>query len=153
MQQDLRMAIACLDADIAKRPAHWQAFWVRGKALQALGEHPQARDSFARAYAIEASDPNVGRELMMELIENGELAEAVRVSGEVSSRHPADAGLRANHALALVLAGDVPGAQRAIQEALRLDSSDPVSRALSARIDAIARNERPRPRTLQDLER
>lgn len=150
---DLRAGIACLDRDITAYPSHWQAFWVRGKAYQALRDHTLARESLAAAYKLETSNSNVGRELMFELLALGLFADGAKVAVEVAQRAPQDAGLRANLALALVLAGDLPGAQEAITTALRLDPDDTISQALERRIGEIARGERPRPRSFQDLER
>lgn len=150
---DLRAGIACLDRDLTAHPAHWQALWLRGKAYQSLSDHVLARESLAAAYALETSNPNVGRELMFELLSLGLFADGAKVAAEVAQRSPQDAGLRANLALALVLNGDVAGAREAITTALRLDPDDTISKALGRRIGEIARGERPRPRSLQELER
>jgi Flp pilus assembly protein TadD len=151
-ERHLRAGIACLDRLLVLAPGNWAALWIRGKAFQSLGEHGSAADSFAQAYRIQDGNPDVGRELVVELLETRGFAQAVDISQQLARRHPQNAGLWANLALALLLAHDLPAARKAIDEALRLDSSDAITLALKQRIDEIAAGRRPQPMTLQDLE-
>lgn len=151
--QELRKGIACLDRAIQLRPDYWQAHWVRGKAYQALGEMHDARGSFRSAYALNAENPDVGRELVKAHIDLSEFSEAVLISKRLVDTFPTDAGLRANYALALVLNGQVGAAQTAAADALRLDPADAITRALKGRIDDVANGKRARPRSLDDFER
>jgi Flp pilus assembly protein TadD len=145
--------IACLDKAIELRPDYWQALWVRGKAYQALGEKRAARDSFRAAYILNPDHPDVGRELVLAYIEQSEYSEALPIAKSLANNHPQDAGLRANYALVLVLDGQIGAAQTTIADALRLDPSDSVTQVLKTRIDEIASGKRPRPKSVQDLQR
>ncbi len=150
---DLYAGIACLTRVVRLNPANWRALWIRGKAQQALGNHSKARDSFRAAYAINHLNLNVGRELELELLELGEFDQAVSVATEVATRQPRDGGLQANLALALVLNGDISGAQEAINQSLALEPDDPISSSLKERIDEVAAGTRPAPKSIRELER
>jgi tetratricopeptide (TPR) repeat protein len=150
---EVRTGIACLDKAIRLRPDYWQALWFRGKAYQALGEMRAAADSFRAAYDVNPANPDVGRELVLAYIDQGEFGEALPIAKGLVDHHPKDAGLRANYALALVLDGQISAAQAAIADALILDPSDSVTRVLKTRIDEVANGKRARPKSAHDLER
>ena len=148
----LRAGIACLDRVLGLSPTNWSAFWVRGKALQSLGQHETAMSSFAGAYALQPGNPDVGREYVLELFETKAFSNAVGISMKLAQDHPTDAGLRANLALAHLLNHDVARAQKTIEEARALDPTDQVTRALKHRIEEIASGRRKQPQSLQELE-
>ncbi len=150
--QHLRTGIACLDRVLKITPGHWQSLWIRGKAYQALSEHEAARASFASAYAIQPDHPDAAREHVVELLQVHRPVEAVRVARAISTKHPQNAGLRANLAVALVLNGDTGEAQEVVREALHLDPNDQITAALKARIDEVASGKRNAPKTLKELE-
>ena len=150
---EVRRGISCLDKAIELRPDYWQALWFRGKAYQALGEMRAARDSFRAAYNLQPENPDVGRELVITYIDQSEFGEAVPIAKRLAEDHPIDAGLKANYALALVLDGQIGAGQATIADALRLDPSDSVTRALKTRIDEIASGKRARPQSVHDLEK
>jgi Tfp pilus assembly protein PilF len=148
----LRAGIACLDRVLALAPKNWSAFWVRGKALQTLGEHVRSANSFASAYKIQPDNPDVGREYVLELLETKAFPEAVNVSSKLSGDNPTNAGLLANLALALLLNHELQRAAKAIEAALALDPNDPVTKALKHRIEEVASGRRKQPQSLQELE-
>lgn len=151
-ERDLRAGIACLDRAIQLAPDNWGALWIRGKAFQSLGDHRGAVDAFGRAFQIQSNNPDVGRELVVELLETNSLQRAVGVSEQLAARYPDNAGLRANLALARLLAHDLPGAAKDIDEALRLDPRDPITKALKQRIAEISAGHRPQPQSYRELE-
>jgi tetratricopeptide (TPR) repeat protein len=150
-EKELREGIGYLDRALKLYPENWAALWLRGKALQAVGAHTSAHESFQAAYGLQAANPDVGRELVLECMEIGKFDEAVRVANIISRDNPTNAGLRANLALALVLAGRVAEAQKAVGEALELDPGDEVTQALQHRIDDVARGKRAKPKQMKDL--
>ena len=150
---ELRKGIACLDKAVQLQPDYWQAFWVRGKAYQALGDLRGARGSFQSAFALHPENPDVGRELVLAHLELSEYREALPIAKLLADTYPNDAGLRANYAVALVLDGQIGTSQKVIADALQLDPSDTVTRALKIRIDEVARGDRPKPGSVRDLER
>ena len=152
-EADVRTGIACLENALAVRPSNWSALWLRGKGFQALGEHLHAVESLRSAYLIEQTNPDVGRELMVELIEIQKFDEAVVIAEAVVRASPDNAGLKANLALALVLDRQLPRARLMIADALRADPSDAISEALARRIEEISDGRRPQPHTFAELQR
>src|SRR6185295_5395605 len=88
-------------------PNNWSALWFLGMASRVAGYKGDAYDALRRAYAIKPDHVDVGRELVLQCCINGRGAEAVQVSGRVLALKPEDGGLLSNHALALLLAGEV----------------------------------------------
>jgi tetratricopeptide (TPR) repeat protein len=150
---EIRVGIACLDHALRIDPSNWSALWIRGKGLQALGEHTLAVESFLAAYRLHSDDPEMGRELGAELLETGRFPEAVRVARSISDRRPQDAGMKANVALAQLLAGDIAAAQQTVAEALKLDPNDSITKALAQVILDVSTGKRPRPKSLHELQR
>lgn len=150
---ELREGISCLDKAIQLLPSYWQALWFRGKACQALGETRAARDSLQSAFALHPENPDVGRELVIAHLDLSEYREALPIAKGLAETHTKDAGLRANYGAALILDGQIAAAQAVIADALQLDPSDGVTRALKARIDDVANGVRPKPKSVHDLER
>jgi tetratricopeptide (TPR) repeat protein len=116
--KDLREGVGYLDVVVGLKPDNWAASWVRGKAQQALNEHEAAYDSFRRAYEIDESNPDVGRELAAECLETGRASEAVRIAQALTARAPKDAGLLANLALAHLINGQLDEAARAARDGI-----------------------------------
>jgi tetratricopeptide (TPR) repeat protein len=150
---DLRTGIACLDRALALRPTNWAAQWFRGKGYQSLGEHVAALDAFRAAFRLAPDQPDVGRELAVELLEVGQFDEAVEVATDLVTRHPDDAGLEANLGLALLLDGKLDAAKARVADALRRAPDDTVTQSLQRLIEEVASGARPPPRALADLER
>lgn len=87
----------------------------------------------------------VGRNLGMECIALGYGQEAITVTAAMTKLAPGDAGLLANHALALLIAGDVDGAFREVRRALQMSPDDEITLRLPELIDNVraGRVERP----------
>jgi Flp pilus assembly protein TadD len=76
----------------------------------------------------------------------GKGEEAARVSREVMEKHPNNAGLISNHALALLIAGHVQEAEETVQSALQLEPENQITRNLAGLIAAVRNGRVPRPR-------
>jgi tetratricopeptide (TPR) repeat protein len=150
--RELREGIRLLDDALKLFPDNWSALWIQGKAFQALGEHEQAYTRFKRSYALQGNNPDVARELMLESLEVGRANEAVDVARGAATKHPGDSGLRANLALALLLAGRLDEAAATAAEAQRMDPSDVITKDLVSIISEVRRGKRPRPRHVSDLQ-
>jgi tetratricopeptide (TPR) repeat protein len=151
--RDLREGIRLLDEALKLAPDNWAALWMQGKAYQVLEEHEQAYVHFKRSFAIQRENADVARELMLECLELHRWIEAAEVGGVAVSRSPKDAGLRANLALALLLAGHVDDANDVANAALRMDSSDQITKDLVRKIGDVRSGRRPPPRSVSDLEK
>ena len=151
--RDLREGIRLLDEALTLFPENWSALWIQGKAFQALDEHTQAYARFKRAHALQRNNPDVGREFMFECLEVGHADEAVEVAQTAASRAPRDAGLRANLALAFLLAGRIKEANDTANQAQILDPADTITKDLVRVIAEVRSGKRPRPRHISDLEK
>jgi len=150
--EELLAGIACLDRALELAPTNWAAFWLRGKAYQALGHHARSADSFRSAYRLRPQNPDVGRELALEQMELGEFQDALSVGEKLVLAFPNDAGLKANLALSLLLAGRLQRARNTINDAIRLDPNDAISRELKRRIDEVANGSRSQPHSLKEFQ-
>jgi tetratricopeptide (TPR) repeat protein len=103
IERGRRLLTRALDLD----PKNWSAYWLLGMACRVAGYKDQAYEAFSRAWAIKPDHVDVGRELVLQCCINGRGAEAVQVSARVLALKPEDGGLLSNHALALLLAGEV----------------------------------------------
>jgi tetratricopeptide (TPR) repeat protein len=115
-------------------PNNWSAYWILGMACRAAGYKDEAYEALSRAWAINPNQVDVGRELVLQCCINGRGMEAVQVSGKVLALKQEDAGLLSNHALALLLAGEVG---RARFFAARATAAAPDNRAAQGVAQAI----------------
>jgi tetratricopeptide (TPR) repeat protein len=126
-------------------PRYWAALWFRGTAHKCLRELEPAYDDFRRAYALEKTNPNVGRELACMCMALGKGEEAVQVSREVLEKNPSGADLMSNFALALLVAGDVSQAEAVVENSLKLDPTDKITRNLAKMITSVRAGQTARP--------
>jgi tetratricopeptide (TPR) repeat protein len=152
-ETELNEGIRNLDVALEIAPESWPAWWLRGKAEQALKDHEAAYESFERSYRLHAANPDVGRELVAECLETGRSGEAVAVAEAISRENPQDEGLLANLALAQLLNGHLDEALRVADAALRLDPDDAITKTVRRRIEDVRAGRRPQPTKLGDLQR
>lgn len=152
-REPLLSAIADLQAVTVYNPGNWAAFWFKGKAYQALGNKDAANREFKAAFALERQNPDVAREYGISCLDLGLGAEAVLSATHASGLVPDDAGLKANLALALLLAGRNGEAKEAIDESLSASPDDPISKSVHRLIDEVLSGKRKQPRFMADLER
>lgn len=105
--KDIEKGRRLLTRALDLNPTNWSAYWMMGMACRAAGYKDQAYEALSRAWAINPGHVDVGRELVLQCCINGRGAEAVQVSARVLALRPDDAGLLSNHALALLLAGEI----------------------------------------------
>jgi tetratricopeptide (TPR) repeat protein len=148
---DLREGIGYLDAALQLVPGNWAAWWVRGKAQQALGDHEAAYESLRRAYAINSGHVDVGREFVAECLETGRGAEGAEIAEVLSRREPKNAGLLANLAVAYLIGGRLDDASRAADAALQLDRTDAITASVRRRIEDVRAGRWPQPTRLAEL--
>lgn len=124
--EDIEKGRRLLTRALDLKPDNWSAYWMMGMACRAAGYKDQAYEALSRAWAINPAHVDVGRELVLQCCINGRGAEAVQVSSKVLALKPEDAGLLSNHALALLLAGEIG---RARFFAAKATSAAPENRA------------------------
>ena len=144
-RRKVKKALAMLDDVIAAAPDLFANHWIRGMALRALGDAEGSARSLGKAFELEPANADVAREYCAACLALGAGDEAVRVARHNLALHPDDAGLRANLALALLVAGDVRGASLEVQAAVDCAPADPISLRLLALIRSVEAGERPCP--------
>ncbi len=144
--------IALLGVVTTYSPSNWSAHWICGKGYQALGDSPAACDAFKFAFDIQTKNPDVAREYMFECLNLGRGSEGLRAAKVAVDLNPSDAGLHANLALAYLVSGDAPSALNAVDEALRIDPSDSISKNVRKVTQQIIDGKRPLPRKLGELD-
>jgi Flp pilus assembly protein TadD len=110
----------------------------------ALPDNEGAFHALERAYTANPAQADVSREFGGQCLALGRGDQAVTVCERNCSLHPKDAGLRANLALACVVAGDMNRAKGEITRALEIDPLDKITRALEKMIDDVIAGKRPR---------
>ena len=150
-QADLRRGIALYSAVVSYAPTNWNAYWLMGKAYQALREPTNAFEAFGKAFSLQKNNADVAREYMFECLELGRTTEGIAAAEHALSLEPNDAGLLANLALAYTIAGRIPEASATVEKSLAIDPTDNVTLNLKRMIREISEGKRPQPRKLGDL--
>jgi tetratricopeptide (TPR) repeat protein len=148
---ELKRAIQMLDAVTTYAPTNWSAFWIKGKAYQAIEDRKAACAAFKSAFDLQDKNPDVAREYMFECLNLGDGVEGLRAAQHALALNPSDAGLHANLALALVIAAKPKEALAAIDEALRIDPQDKISQNVRKVVMKIIDGTKPQPKTLSEL--
>ena len=151
-EADLREGLGSLQRAVAIQPRSWPAYWLIGKAYQALDDHPRACAAFRQAVRHCKDNADVARELSLECLQLGTFKEAVEAARLAVRVERSDPGLQANLALALLLAGDVDDALDQAEQAVARSPGDEINRNLLAVIQEVKDGRRRQPNTLAELE-
>ncbi|WP_158625083.1 tetratricopeptide repeat protein [Corallococcus terminator] len=119
-------------------PENWAAAWTLGMVERRLGNDVRASECFTRAFELNPYNPDVCREASISAGLVGRMEDAVRFSEAALVVGPDDAGLVANLALNLLLAGRAAEALPRAREAVARAPKDPVSRAVLALTEQVA---------------
>lgn len=144
-REEINRGISTLERVLVLNPQNWAACWVIGKGYQALGDHERAYEAFKASWAVHKENADVAREYMLECLNLGKGAEGVALAEQALELTPDDPGLIANHALALLIDGQVDSAEHQAQRALRLDDTDKVTQELQRVIANVKSGKRRRP--------
>jgi tetratricopeptide (TPR) repeat protein len=148
-KRDLAEGIACMKAVVSYNPVNWAAFWILGKAQQALGEQKLEYESFKAAFDIQKEWPDVAREYAWSCLKLGLGEDAVIATKHAISLSPHDAGLQANLAVAYLAIGKNDEADAAISKSLEMDPDDNISQAVRKLIDDVFAGKKPRTKKKQ----
>lgn len=150
-RDDLIRGISLLQEVIKIKPDNWAAYWVMGKAYQALNQSENACDAFGRSFAIQKDNPDVAREYMFECLNLGRTAEAIDAARHGVELSPDDAGLVANLALAYLVGGQIDEAVTAVDKSLKIAPDDKITLDLRTIIHEVRDGKRPQPKSLREL--
>lgn len=147
----LKHAVALFERVLQINPGNWSAMWFIGKVHQRFRNKDEAFGWFERAYQANPSQPDVAREAALCAMEIGRHDAAIVFAHRASQIEPTNPGLRANLALAYLLAGRLPDAQTAIEQALAGAPSDAISQTIRAMVQHFVTNGQVPPTTTPAL--
>lgn len=150
-RQRVEKGIQLLERHVQTCRENWAALWMAGKGSEALGREQQAAGFFRRSLELKPDQPDVARECALMLMRLGAFAEAVQVARQGCQVDSTDAGLQANLALALLLAGELDGALEAARTAVRMDEQDEVNKNVLDLVQAVHEGRAKPPVSAADL--
>lgn len=151
-REELNRGISLLRTVVEIKPTNSSAYWVMGKAYQALDQSEDACDAFGEAFAIGKDNPDIAREYMLECLNLGRASDAIDAAEHGVSLKPDDAGLVANLAIAYLVGGRVNDALTTVNRSLTLSPDDKVTLHVKKLILEVRDGKRPQPNSAQDLE-
>jgi tetratricopeptide (TPR) repeat protein len=147
----LEGGIAALQKAIAILPANWSAWWIIGKAYQALGDSEKACEAFEKAFMLHKGNADVAREYMFECLRLGKADKGIAAAEHAIRLKPDDAGLLANLALAYLIGGRLEEAAQAVEKSLAISPHDPITQNLKHAIVEVQAGRRPQPKSIAEM--
>lgn len=129
-QKNILDGIEKMNAVVSIVPGNWPAFWLLGKAYEALGQPEDEYRCFKRAFELNPDHVDVAREFMRACLQLGKGDEGVAVAWHACQIRQNDAGLLANLGLAMLIAGQVDEALTVTQQAVEFSPDDEITRNL-----------------------
>ncbi len=110
-------ALTLFDRVLASDSRSPEALDGRGVALDLMGRHPEAQDSYRRAQALAPNSIAIANNLGMSLLLDGRPDEARAVLEPLARRSDANERVTANYGISLAATGDVAAARGVLGEA------------------------------------
>ncbi|WP_198369972.1 tetratricopeptide repeat protein [Roseomonas rosulenta] len=107
-------ALGLFDRVLARDSRNVPALDGRGVALDLMGRHPEAQDSYRRAQAVAPDSISVANNLGLSLLLDGRPDEARAVLEPLARRSDANQRVTANYAIALAATGDEAAARNVL---------------------------------------
>ncbi len=107
-------ALGLFDRVLARDSRNVAALDGRGVALDLMGRHPEAQDSYRRAQAVAPDSISVANNLGLSLLLDGRADEARAVLEPLARRSDANQRVTANYAISLAATGDEAAARRVL---------------------------------------
>lgn len=150
-RDEIERGISLLRQSIAIHPENWSAYWIIGKAYQALDNLQEAYQAFLQAFELCKTNPDVAREYMFEALKLGKAAKGIKAAQHALSLKPDNAGLLANLALAYFIGGQLDDALEAIEQSLAIAPDDQITQNLKLYVEAVDEGRLPQPKTLLEM--
>lgn len=147
----IKEGIKYLDAVTKINPENWAAFWMKGKAYQALGHPQSAYNEFKKSFDIQKENPDVARELVIEALNLGKREEGVEIAKHALTLKPNNPGLMANLGLAYLINDEIENAEDIARKAINFDPLDKINKRVLDIIEEVKSGKRPQPRKYSDL--
>ncbi|TWT62019.1 tetratricopeptide repeat protein [Rubinisphaera italica] len=148
---DVQEALTLLDQVLAEEPDWWNALWFYGKGHSSLGNTEKAYEAFRRAFELEKGVEAIPRELAGACLSLNKFDEAVEVNQHAASLQPDNSPTIGNLAIAYLLAGKLPEAEKTIRAALKLDPQDKINHNIQNIINDVSNGDRPQPKSFDEL--
>ncbi len=149
---ELDRGISLLRDVLKINPANWSAYWVIGKACQALGNSEDACEAFQKSFGLEKGNVDVAREYMFECLNLGQIVKGISAAEHAVKLEPENSGLLANLGLAYFLGEKLEEARKAVEQSLAIAPEDPITQNLHKAIADVQTGKKPQPKSMQDLD-
>ena len=121
---DWTTARAAFEAAIKKNPKQADAYYYLGLVLDKTGDKPGAEKNYKAALDLQPDLQEAAENLTAIYVESQRYDEAIGIAKKALARNAKNAELQLNLAVALSGKGDVDGASKAFDEALKLAPND-----------------------------
>lgn len=138
---------------VALNSINWSAMWLIGKIYQRLDKHAIALAWFVRAYKVNSQQADIPREASISAMAIGNADEGIMYANNALGLQPLNSGLRANLAMALLLAGRVKEAQLTIADIKAGEEPNRITEKLKYIINHFIRTGSTPPTTISALEK
>ena len=116
-------ALATLKA-LADKSPNQSTLGALAQQYEIMNDPKSAAAALARAVALEPDDERLQRDLAQDLIEAGQIDESLKVYRQLAANNPREIGYRLRVAELCRVKRDFPAAEKAVAEALLLDSDN-----------------------------
>jgi len=117
-------ARAAFEAAIKKNPKQADAHYYLGLVMDKVGDKPAAEKNYKTALDLQPDLPEAAENLTAIYVEGQKYDEAIAVAKKALAKNPKNAGMQLNLAFALSGKGDVDGASKAFEDAVKLAPND-----------------------------
>jgi Tfp pilus assembly protein PilF len=121
---DMNGAKAAFEAAIQKNPKQADAHHYLGLVNDQTGQKGEAEKNYKRALEIQPDLEESAINLAAILVENGKFDDAIALMKKVAAKNPKSAAAQVNLGMALSGKNDVEGANKAFEEAIKLESNN-----------------------------
>lgn len=151
--ENLRKGIEGFKQVIAENPESWVAYWMLGKAHQALEEDEEAYQAFLAAHKIKVVEENVMRELALECLRTKRFDMAAYYCQGAQEFDPEDYTLWANMAVAKLFQHKLDAAEQWANRCLQKLPNDEPSMQVLRIVKEIRAGTRAMPTDFNELEK
>ncbi|MBX3189948.1 MAG: tetratricopeptide repeat protein [Labilithrix sp.] len=121
---DWNAARASFEAALTKNPKQADAHYYLGLVMDKTGDRAAAEKHYREALAIQPDFPEPAENLVALLVEGQKYEEAITIAKKVLAKNAKNAEMQLNLAFALSGKGDVEGASKAFDDAVKLAPND-----------------------------
>jgi tetratricopeptide (TPR) repeat protein len=114
------------EAATKRNPNDYQAFYNLGMACEKVGDKPAAEAAYKSALAVKPDLESAAAELCALYVDEGRIDDALAAGNAALAKHPGNVVLHENVGIALATHGDQDSAIRELEEAVKIQPSEPM---------------------------